>query len=212
MTIDHIFIFTQPEGKVANQLVDFGLKEGRSRVHNGQGTTNRKFYFNNFFLEVLWVHDESEILSKNVEATGLWKRANATTFSPFGLCLVNNDASDPLFIKAFKHQPAYFPPKNFIEIINHQSNPSLPWTFRLPFKGPKNNNNEPTNHNNGIRTLTRTIFEYVDDDTENFTNHFYTSENLQFSQSTRNWLRLIFDNKKQGKSRDFDSLRLTVEY
>ncbi len=49
MNIDHIFIFTDDDGKDADELVDFGLTEGSNRVHVGQGTTNRKFYFDNFF-------------------------------------------------------------------------------------------------------------------------------------------------------------------
>ncbi len=52
MNIVHIFIFTDDNGKVADELVEFGLIEGSNLVHVGQGTTNRKFYFDNFFLEI----------------------------------------------------------------------------------------------------------------------------------------------------------------
>jgi Glyoxalase-like domain len=93
MNADHIFIFTNDQGKVADQLVAFGLKEGSNRVHVGQGTTNRKFYFENFFLEILWVHDETEINSELLKLIGLWQRVNhqSNSFSPFGLCIVNTD-------------------------------------------------------------------------------------------------------------------------
>lgn len=33
MDIDHIFIFTNDKGKVADELVAFGLTEGGSRIH-----------------------------------------------------------------------------------------------------------------------------------------------------------------------------------
>jgi len=33
MTIDHIFIFTDFNGEVADELADFGLTEGSSRIH-----------------------------------------------------------------------------------------------------------------------------------------------------------------------------------
>ncbi|MEL7250946.1 MAG: hypothetical protein AAFO03_21130 [Bacteroidota bacterium] len=72
MNIDHIFIFTNDKGKIADEMVTFGLTEGSSRVHLGQGTTNRKFYFDHFFLEVLWVHDEVELHSEQTKPTGLW--------------------------------------------------------------------------------------------------------------------------------------------
>ncbi len=53
MKIDHIFIFSNEHGKEANELVELGFTEGSNRVHKGQGTTNRKFYFENFYLEIL---------------------------------------------------------------------------------------------------------------------------------------------------------------
>jgi len=72
MEIDHIFIFSKNDGKEADKLVEFGLTEGSNRIHPGQGTTNRKFYFENFFLEVLWVIDETEIRSDLTSKTKLW--------------------------------------------------------------------------------------------------------------------------------------------
>ncbi len=62
-SIDHIFIFTHDQGKIAEQLIDFGLSEGSSRINTGQGTANRKFYFHNFFLEILWVQNEADFKS-----------------------------------------------------------------------------------------------------------------------------------------------------
>ena len=64
MEVDHIFIFSNNQGNEADELVDFGLTEGGNRVHPGQGTRNRKFYFENFFLKILWVNNESEITSE----------------------------------------------------------------------------------------------------------------------------------------------------
>ena len=66
MEIDHIFIFSNNSGKEAKNLIEFGLTEGSSRVHKEQGTKNRKFYFENFFLEILWVINEEEIQRSNI--------------------------------------------------------------------------------------------------------------------------------------------------
>lgn len=74
MMIDHIFIASQQQGKDAEQLVNLGFIEGSSRVHKGQGTTNRKFYFNNFFLEIIWVHDEQELCHERNKQMGLADR------------------------------------------------------------------------------------------------------------------------------------------
>jgi len=89
MDIDHIFIFTNTEGKIADELISFGLTANESRVHKGQGTMNRTFSFENFFLEIAWVHNEQEIKSDLVKPTGLWQRAEyfKNNYSPLGSSL-----------------------------------------------------------------------------------------------------------------------------
>jgi hypothetical protein len=214
MNPDHIFIFTNDQGKVADQLVAFGLKEGSNRVHAGQGTTNRKFYFENFFLEILWVHDETEINSELIKPIGLWQRANyqSNGFSPFGLCIVNTDETDKFFENAFKYQPAYFPEGTTIDILKNEHQPNFPWTFRLPFKGQKKNKTEPINHQNGIVELTKIEFYVSTINDENSIQSFLGQERINFTQSDKTWLNLTFDNAKQGLSEDFERLKLTINY
>jgi hypothetical protein len=214
MNIDHIFIFSDDNGKVADELVEFGLTEGSNRVHVGQGTTNRKFYFDNFFLEILWVHNETEIKSELTKPTGLWQRADfkINNFSPFGLCIVNTDETEQVFENAFKYQPDYFPQGLTIDIIKNEFQPNLPWTFRLPFKGQKKHDNEPTNHKNGITFLTKASFEYQDCTNNDFIENFKNDNNIELIKTSRNWLNLTFDNGKHGKKRAFEKLKLTIEY
>jgi hypothetical protein len=214
MDIDHIFIFTDGKGKVADQLVSFGLTEGSSRIHKGQGTTNRKFYFENFFLEILWVHDEAEIKSDLVKPTGLWQRANYQTnnFSPFGLCIVNADETDMLFEKSFKYQPDYFPLGLSIDILTNENQPELPWTFRLPFKGHKKNEVEPTAHANGIKRLTKAQFTYRNLYADNFVEKFKNESKIKFLKGSDLKLVLTFDDNSQRRQIQIEELNLTIEY
>ncbi|MGS2727540.1 hypothetical protein ACU8DI_13095 [Psychroserpens sp. BH13MA-6] len=215
MEIDHIFIFSNNSGKEADNLVEFGLTEGSSRVHPGQGTMNRKFYFENFFLEVLWVIDETEIRSELTSKIKLWERSqfNKNDFSPFGLCLVNSKLTDKIFEQSEKYQPNYFPKGMSIDIITNEQKPYLPWTFRLPYRDEKKINNEPTNHNNGIRKLTKARFEIKINKRENvFKTYFQRSENIDFKSSQRNHLTLEFDNNGQKKEISFKELNLTIKY
>jgi hypothetical protein len=46
-----------------NALIELGLEEGPRNVHPGQGTSNRRFFFEQNFLEFLWVHNEAEAQS-----------------------------------------------------------------------------------------------------------------------------------------------------
>jgi hypothetical protein len=214
MEADHIFIFTDDDGKVADQLIEFGLTEGSNRVHVGQGTTNRKFYFDNFFLEVLWVHDTNEIKSEKIKPIGLWQRGDfkINNFSPFGLCIVNTSETDEFFKDSFKYQPDYFPQGQTIDILKNENQSSLPWTFRLPFKGQKKNINEPTKHKNGISLLTKTIFEHQQKIEATFLNFFGREQNIEFKKSDRTWLNLTFDNGTQGLTTEFETLKLTIHY
>ena len=111
MSVNHIFIFTQDYNKAAQELINFGFMEGSSRVHLGQGTQNRKFNFKNFYLEILWVHDESELNSVLTKPTKLSDRANwkNNDCSPFGLCLDYSSHEDCLFENYFKYLPSYLP-------------------------------------------------------------------------------------------------------
>jgi Glyoxalase-like domain len=214
MDIDHIFIFTDDNGKVADQLIEFGLSEGSSRVHVGQGTTNRKFYFSNFFLEILWVHNHNETKSALIEPTGLWQRANfkENNFSPFGLCLVNTDETNPLFENAYQYQPEYFPQGLSIDILKNDTQPNLPWTFRLPFKGQKKNESEPIKHENRLQFLTKTTFQYELNIENQFLRFFEDEKTIEFIKADKTWLNLTFDNGKQGVRKVFETLNLTIEF
>lgn len=214
MTIDHLFIFTGDDGKIADELIRLGFVEGSSRIHVGQGTTNRKFYFENFFLEILWVHHKQEMQSDMIKATGLWDRASflTNTYSPFGLCLVNESDTDQLFANAYPYQPSYFPKGKHIDILKNQAYPFLPWLFRLPFKGQKKHENEPKNHPNGSKKLTKAIFEYLGNATNSCLTHFQDETQIEFRHSTRNWITLVFDKAALKQQEDILALQLTVHY
>ena len=217
MNIHHIFIFTNPKGKIADELVEFGLTEGSRRVHPGQGTANRKFYFDNFFLEILWVEDQQEFNRELIVSTGLGQRAEyqLNSSSPFGLCLANEPATDSLFAAAYRYQPDYFPTGMTIDVLANNLCPQLPWTFRLPFKTQQKQDAEPRNHVNGVSVLTKAIFEYQTINSESektYLDCFAGESVIQFIESDRFWLSLEFDNHRQNLQRNFDGLFLTVNY
>ena len=215
MEIDHIFIFSDSKGREADQLVEFGLTEGSNRAHPGQGTTNRKFYFENFFLEILWVINEKEIQSEQTSVTRLWDRSQflKNEYSRFGLCLVNSNATDTLFKQSEIYQPDYFPEGMSIDIITNENYPKLPWTFRLPYRGDQKPHTEPTEHQNGIKKLTGTEFEIPPDlDEDVFINHFQNFGHINFNKTNRLHLTLEFDHCSQKKSKIFSELNLTIKY
>lgn len=213
MEIDHIFIFSSNQGKETDDLVDFGFTEGSNRVHPGQGTVNRKIYFENFFLEIVWVHKEAEIRSENVATTKLWERSNFINngYSPFGLGFVNTPDTDKLFKHAIRYQPEYFPAGTSFEILTNELNPCLPWTFRMPLSGPKKQI-EPIDHANGIRKLTRAIFEMPTMEGTEFTSMLEANAQVKFRQGSKNTLILEFDAGRNRQLKKFDKLNLVIRY
>ena len=60
LEVDHAFIACSSGAPEGDALVRLGLVEGSRNTHLGQGTANRRFFFENFMLELLWVANPAE--------------------------------------------------------------------------------------------------------------------------------------------------------
>ncbi|TGL58865.1 VOC family protein [Leptospira sarikeiensis] len=72
MEVDHFYIFIKYPKETGDILVQFGLVESSSNVHPGQGTANRRFFFHNSMLELLYVANPEELNAEKIKATGLY--------------------------------------------------------------------------------------------------------------------------------------------
>lgn len=72
--LDHLFLLTDIGAPAADLLVAFGCVEGSSNTHPGQGTANRRFFFHNVMVELLWVDNPAEAQSEPIRRTRLWER------------------------------------------------------------------------------------------------------------------------------------------
>jgi hypothetical protein len=214
MDIHHIFIFSNAAGDEANDLLNFGLSEGSFRIHQGQGTQNRKFYFENFYLEIVWISNEKEFRSEDTALAKLYERAHHVDgFSPFGLCLVNSEVTDILFNHCEKYYPAFLPEGMGFDIITNYEYPSLPWTFRPPFRGVMLFPEEPKIHKAGIQNLTRAAFHIPKLNNENaYLKHFINTKNINFEKADKFYLALEFDNKRNKCSKYFENIPLIIDY
>jgi len=205
--IDHIFIFSN-KGKETDELVDFGLTEGSGRTHKGIGTANRRIFFGNFYLEVLWVENEKE--AKSVKKTEIWKRSDFKNnqYSRFGLCLKNTKETDTIFKNSIKWKPDFLPENRFVDIL---TNEIMPWIFRFP---PDKNNklDEPRDHKNGIKKLTKAVFNMTEIDFKNVISEINGNSIVEFVKSSKKRLILEFDDRIQGKKEQIESLNLTIYY
>lgn len=111
--LDHVFVCAATAAPEAERLIQFGLREAPSNQHPGQGTANRRFFFANAMLELLWVSDAAEARSERTQPTLLWERWSGRHEGgcPFGICV---RPADDLQITespfpAWEYRPAYLP-------------------------------------------------------------------------------------------------------
>ena len=149
--IDHVLIFTSIGAPEAERLIVFGLTEGSPNRHPGQGTANRRFFFDNAMLELLWVENPKEAQSEGIRRLGLWERWSRRDAGacPFGICY--RPASEPGIAPPFKswhYQPPYAPITIAVAIA--------PLLFYLGHVG-RQARDEPRAHPARIRNLSSAV-------------------------------------------------------
>lgn len=154
--IHHIFVCTSVGAPEAGTLLDAGLVEGSPNTHPGQGTANRRFFFDSGFLELLWVHDEHEARSAPTAPTKLWDRwaERGKASSPFGLCFSSSQGLDSsLPFPTWAYRPSYLPDGRHILFVEKQRL-SEPEIFVLSWpQAQLSPRTEPTRHSLGLSQM-----------------------------------------------------------
>jgi hypothetical protein len=154
LAVDHAFICCAEDAPEAQALLELGLVEGSGNRHRGQGTANRRFFFWNAYLELLWVSDEAEARSPKTEDTRLWERwsGRGEAACPFGI-LFRTDES-PLPFATWSYTPSYLPAGKSIEFARGVpiTEPEL---AVLTAGGPGLSAKEPIEHRVPIRRISR---------------------------------------------------------
>lgn len=212
--LDHLFLCTLVGAPEAEQLNAFGLIEGTANTHPGQGTTNRRFFFANLMLELLWVHDPEEAQSESVRPTQLWQRwANRNHGAcPFGFCLrpsLNSNGSNPqLPFSTWEYRPAYLPANLSCRVATNVDLLHEPMLFYIPFGQRQDtypaDRAQPLDHAIGLREVTRVLFVTPHADSVSPELRALVEANLlQVKLGTQYLVELGFDNERQGKQADF---------
>ncbi|HTU65596.1 MAG TPA: VOC family protein [Steroidobacteraceae bacterium] len=135
--LDHIIFFCGTDAPEASALLDRGLHEGPRNSHPGQGTANRRFFFRNAYLELLWVENFTEAQSPVPRSLGLadrWQRRDAGV-CPIGLVFRSGRRTLARPIDSWTYTPSYFPPGFSIEVAKDIPD-NEPLLFYLPFARP----------------------------------------------------------------------------
>jgi hypothetical protein len=120
LELDHVFVCTSDRTGAFEALIAAGLSPGPRRVHHGQGTANDCFYFDNAYLELLWMNDEVEIRSPAVRPLCLWERIHwrQTGACPFGMAFRPLDGFDPAKLRTWPYTAAYLAAGQSIPILS----------------------------------------------------------------------------------------------
>ncbi len=199
MEVDHIFICTKYKAPEAELLKDFGLKEGTSNTHPGQGTSNRRFYFKNMMLELLWAEDITEVKNSRTEKMKLYERCLVKTkeTSPFGIAFrptIEENESAPF--KTWDYKPLYLP--DFLKIQVAEEIPlSEPMYFYLHFAKRENNFSEI------IEVTNITIYTNREDELSDTANIINQLNNINIVRGKEHLMQLEFDGGIRNQTKDF---------
>ena len=133
-----------------------GFVEGSGNTHPGQGTANRRFYFDNFMLELVWVTDPGEACNERTRRTRLWERCEGQDgqVSPFGIIFrsTGTPPAQPPFA-TWSYTPIYLPPGLAMQVADGTTL-NEPELFYLPFlRRATAHRTEPVAHAFPIRRI-----------------------------------------------------------
>jgi len=129
--LDHIFICVSEGAPEGDALAAWGWTEGPSNIHHDLGSANRRFYANNFMLELLFVRDEAALRGEAAASLALHDRLTAPRASRFGVCLRCEAPDEPLPFATMPRQFAFLPDHITARIPDDALESDKPLTFCL---------------------------------------------------------------------------------
>jgi hypothetical protein len=135
--IDHIFFFSEGFAPELSYLEQQGfLRWPFDTSHNGQGTTGRYVYFDNFYIEFLWV-DDADAASANTDGTvtnfndrNRW--SSDASVSPFGIGLRDNQEGTPRGFETSEYSAEWMGGEFVLSPTGSAQDLAEPWSFFMP--------------------------------------------------------------------------------
>lgn len=152
--LDHVFIAASAGGPEIDALLSRGFEEGPRNTHPGQGTACRRIFFENAYLELIWLEDPKEAASEKIRRTRLCERLDpAQSANPFGMGLRSRDPEKTVpGFSTWDYCPPYLPEGLAIPVGVNSERLHEPLLFLLP--GSRKAAWEPTRHPNGAKRIT----------------------------------------------------------
>lgn len=228
LEVDHFNIWVKNPKIAKEKLTDIGftsVPDSLSKIHKGQGTTGRYFYFLNNYLELIFVYDQNELEENNNKNKDLdfTTRANfdKNGASPFGIALKIKDYNVEKipFEKVRYHQDWMDDNASIYSAKNSKTNIKEPSIFVVypeiesdRFETLADLKNIPEEysiwreffkHPNGAKKITAITITSTDLDLATTTMRAINGiDNLTVKNGSEHLMELFFDNNIQGKTID----------
>lgn len=131
LELDHVFVAVSRGGPELDELRRAGFEEGPENVHQGQGTACRRVFFENVYLEFIWLVHEREAAATQIEKTGLAARAGCQAgASRIGIAFRSRDTERVEWpVETWPYRPPYLPPNAAIPVASNSTVLSEPLLF-----------------------------------------------------------------------------------
>lgn len=200
LELDHFFILTNKPKETGDLLVSFGLDESFCRVHQGQGTSNRRFEFSNGMLELLYIRDEEECTKGPAKYLNFPERLIDDSASPFGIILTRkNGSKESMPYNGWKYQPDYFDVPNAFHIGDNSKILKEPLCIYVPFVDPITRKVESGKFKSILNVQLYVQLEYP----SKTLNTIQSVDRLQIRTGDEHLILLTLDSGESGNSKDF---------
>lgn len=217
MEIDHVFLRAKRNSPEADLLIAFGLTEGGGNIHPGQGTENRRFFFRNAFIELLWVSNQSEAKSEMTRATQLYERLTEDSISPFGVCFRPSLGEVDIPFPVWSYAPIYMPKGMSIGIGSDVPLSEPMWFYLEKGMAPgaaPNERRQPLEHAAGVREISSVVITRPGQEIQSAAALVAAGTgNVTILEGDQHLMEITFDTGASGQRYDFrPSLPLVFNY
>lgn len=207
LELDHIFVWVQPQAPEAQILAELGLQQSHYREHTGQGTASYFFFFENAYLELIWINDEEEARD-NAARTGLdacvrskWRDNGA---SPFGVGWHRvAPPGEPLALFPVKYSAEWMKPETYLELSDTFKQVKEPLNFIVPEYMSFNRQDACSTHPLGVKKVTSVkITQAGRGELSAIASEISRHTPVNIEPGNSSLLELTFDSGIQGKTLD----------
>lgn len=158
LELDHVFVSAAFEAPEMESIREAGFVEGPTHDHPGQGTASRGVFFENAYLELIWLTDPRVARGPAIARTGLAQRADPSSRAlPYGFGLRSPGGSVPAPpFDTWRYAPPYLPKGASFAMAASSTILDEPLLFILPWS--RSPTWEVPAHPCGARRLTGVSF------------------------------------------------------